>query len=171
MKRTTIVFALLAFFHIAIFGQTRYTMVIEKTDGTTIEINTEDIARTYFRVRNEGTGGEGGGGGGSTISNPTELVGIWAQYYTSGATSWYIGIKLDANGDAAYTEWDTKSTPNWNYTGGAKWSVDGNVLNVIAPNGSLAFSSAYTISNDGNTLTFIGEPQGSIKLEGEFVKL
>jgi hypothetical protein len=173
MKRTTIILALLAFFHIATFGQTKYEMVIEKTDGSTVVINAEDIVRTYFRERNDGTGGEDScGGGGSTISTPSELVGIWAQYHTGGATAWYYGIKLNANGDAAYTEWDTKSTPNWTYTGGAKWSVNGNVITIIAPNGSLAYSSAYTLSSNGKTITLEGDTTGGrfSTLKGEYIK-
>ena len=33
------------------FGQKKYEMVIEKTDGTESVFNTEDVARTYFRER------------------------------------------------------------------------------------------------------------------------
>ena len=56
------------------------------------------------------------------------LVGIWTQYHTGGATAWYYGIKLDANGEAAYSEWDVKKSPNWTYTGGGpilqkKWET------------------------------------------------
>ena len=38
---------------------------------------------------------------------PNELVGIWAQYHKGGATAWYYGIKLDANGDGKV---DTETT-------------------------------------------------------------
>ena len=76
-------------------------------------------------------------------NNTSDLVGIWAQYHQGSATAWYYGIKLDANGEAAYTEWDIKESPNWNYTGGAKWSVKDNVLTITAPNGSVAYSSFF----------------------------
>ena len=103
---------------------------------------------------------------------PNELVGIWAQYHKGGATAWYYGIKLDANGDAAYTEWDIKESPNWNYTGGGKWTVKDNVLTVFAPNGSVAYSSFFTLSSDGKTITFAGDTtEGHFStLKGEFTK-
>ncbi|MBO4315943.1 MAG: hypothetical protein J5867_08295 [Prevotella sp.] len=36
------------------FGQKRYEMVVEKTDGTSSVFNTEEVARTYFRERSQG---------------------------------------------------------------------------------------------------------------------
>ena len=109
-------------------------------------------------------------------NNTSALVGIWAQYhqeYTTGSyLGHYIGIKLDANGEAAYTEWGNNDTPNWNYTGGAKWSVKDNVLTITAPNGSVAYSSFFTLSSDGKTITFAGDTTGGHfgTLEGEFTK-
>ena len=105
-------------------------------------------------------------------NNTSDLVGIWAQYHQGGATAWYYGIKLDANGEAAYTEWDIKESPNWNYTGGAKWSVKDNVLTITAPNGSVAYSSFFTLSSDGKTITFAGDTTGGHfgTLKGEFTK-
>lgn len=103
---------------------------------------------------------------------PNELVGIWAQYHKGSATAWYIGIKLDANGEAAYTEWDIKESPNWNYMSGGKWSVKDNVLTLTAPNGSVAYSSFFTLSSDGKTITFAGDTtEGHFStLKGDFVK-
>lgn len=105
-------------------------------------------------------------------NNTSDLVGIWAQYHQGSATAWYYGIKLDANGEAAYTEWDIKESPNWNYTGGAKWSVKDNVLTITAPNGSVAYSSFFTLSSDGKTITFAGDTTGGYfsTLKGEFTK-
>ena len=34
-------------------AQKKYEMVVEKTDGSTIVVNTEDIIRTFFRERTE----------------------------------------------------------------------------------------------------------------------
>lgn len=126
-----------------------------------------------------GNDDQGGGQGGNqgNVDNPDELVGIWAQYhqeYTTGSyLGYYIGIKLDANGDAAFSEWGNNDTPNWTYTGGATWYVNGGVLTVYAPNGSLAYSSAYELSSDGKTITFEGDTSGGHfdSLKGEFVKL
>jgi len=53
MKRIAVLFAIICLYHITVFGQKKYEMVIEKTDGTEIVINTEDIVRTYFRERTE----------------------------------------------------------------------------------------------------------------------
>ena len=109
-------------------------------------------------------------------NNTSDLVGIWAQYhqeYTTGSyLGHYIGIKLDANGEAAYTEWGNNDTPNWNYTGGAKWSVKDNVLTISAPNGSVAYSSFFTLSSDKKTITFAGDTTGGHygTLKGEFTK-
>ena len=102
--------------------------------------------------------------------NSSALVGIWSQYHQGSATAWYIGIKLDANGEAAYTEWDIKDTPNWK--GGAKWSVKDNVLTISAPNGSVAYSSFFTLSSDKKTITFAGDTTGGHygTLKGEFTK-
>ncbi|MBO5580382.1 MAG: hypothetical protein J5952_08190 [Prevotella sp.] len=110
-------------------------------------------------------------------NNTSALVGIWAQYhqeYTTGSyLGHYIGIKLDANGEAAYTEWGNNDTPNWNYTGGGKWSVKDNVLTLTYPNGSVAYSSFFTLSSDGKTITFAGDTTGGHYhnvLVGEFTK-
>lgn len=105
--------------------------------------------------------------------HPNELVGIWAQFHKEEAfVGYYYGIKLDANGDAAYTEWSYGKTPNWNYTGGGKWSVKDNVLTITAPNGSVAYSSFFTLSSDGNTISLSGDTtEGHFStLEGDFVK-
>ena len=103
-------------------------------------------------------------------NNSSALVGIWSQYHQGSATAWYIGIKLDANGEAAYTEWDIKDTPNWK--GGGKWSVKDNVLTISAPNGSVAYSSFFTLSSDKKTITFAGDTTGGHygTLKGEFTK-
>lgn len=81
-------------------------------------------------------------------------------------------IKLDANGEAAYDEWSYNDTPNWSYTGGGKWIVKDNVLTLTAPNGSVAYSSFFTLSSDGKTITFVGDTtEGHFStLKGEFTK-
>lgn len=104
---------------------------------------------------------------------PHELVGIWAQFHKEQAfVGYYIGIKLDANGEGAYDEWSYNDTPNWSYTGGGKWIVKDNVLTGIAPNGSVVYSSFFTLSSDGKTLTLTGDTTGGrfSTLKGDFVK-
>ena len=180
MKRIIVLFVMVSMYHIVLFGQRKYEMVIEKTDGSEVVIKTEDISRTYFREISEGGGNDNQGGGNDNqggnqgnVDNPSALVGIWAQFHKEQAfVGYYIGIKLDANGDAAYTEWSYGKTPDWNYTGGGKWTVKDNVLTLIAPNGSVAYSSFFTLSSDGNTISLSGDTTGGDfrTLEGDFVK-
>ena len=56
MKRVIILLALASLYQVTVFGQKKYEMVVEKTDGTETVFNVEDIARTYFRERS-GSGG------------------------------------------------------------------------------------------------------------------
>lgn len=49
MKRNIILFTVISLYHIAVFGQKKYEMVVEKNDGTEVVIKTEEIVRTYFR--------------------------------------------------------------------------------------------------------------------------
>lgn len=51
MKRFFILLAVAAIFQTIAFGQKKYEMVIEKTDGSETVINVEDNVRTYFRER------------------------------------------------------------------------------------------------------------------------
>ena len=53
MKRTLTIVAIFCLIQSIAFGQKKYEMVIEKTDGTETVINVEDIVRTYFRERSE----------------------------------------------------------------------------------------------------------------------
>ena len=55
MKRTIAFIAFIALCQVLAFGQKKYEMVIEKTDGSEIAVNVEDIVRTYFRERTDGT--------------------------------------------------------------------------------------------------------------------
>ena len=56
MKRTITLVAVLCLLQTLAFGQKKYEMVIEKTDGTETVINVEDIVRTYFRERTDESG-------------------------------------------------------------------------------------------------------------------
>lgn len=69
MKRVFILLAVVTICHSIIFGQKKYVMVIEKTDGTEIATNVEDIVRTYFRERTEESGDNSGGSG--TVGDET----------------------------------------------------------------------------------------------------
>lgn len=99
-----------------------------------------------------------------TSGASSELVGIWTQYHREGNSSWYEGVKLDADGSFAYTEWQEGREPNWGYTGGAHWSASGGVITIVTPDGSKTYTASYKLSPDGKTITVSGY------LEGEFVK-
>ena len=51
MKRIITLLAIVALCQFSAFGQKKYEMVVEKTDGTEIIVNVDDIVRTYFRER------------------------------------------------------------------------------------------------------------------------
>lgn len=73
MKRTIAIIAVIALCQVFAFGQKKYEMVVEKTDGTEVVINVEDIVRTYFRERSEGGGEE-----------QSFLVGEWVECDVNG---------------------------------------------------------------------------------------
>ena len=50
MKRIITLLAIVCLYSTLAFSQKKYELVIEKTDGTEITVNSEDIVRTYFRV-------------------------------------------------------------------------------------------------------------------------
>ena len=50
MKRIITLLAFVCLYTTLAFSQKKYELVIEKTDGTEITVNSEDIVRTYFRV-------------------------------------------------------------------------------------------------------------------------
>lgn len=51
MKRIITLLAFISLYHLVVSAQKKYEMVIEKTDGSEIAVNVEDIVRTYFRER------------------------------------------------------------------------------------------------------------------------
>ena len=79
------------------------------------------------------------------------LVGTWVAYHQSGAVSWYNGLKLEKNGDAYYTEWDSRESPQWPSNPG-KWSASDGILRIIEPDGDIFMDGYYTLSEDGKTL-------------------
>lgn len=75
MKRQTALLTIMAFSNMIAFAQKKYEMVIEKTDGTNITVNTEDIIRTYFRERT---------GEGNTNVNIELLYATWKLTWEEG---------------------------------------------------------------------------------------
>lgn len=70
MKKIIILFAIISLYHIAAFGQKKYEMVIEKTDGSEVVISTEDIVRTYFREKETDNSG-------SNSDYSAKIIGSW----------------------------------------------------------------------------------------------
>ena len=71
MKRLFLLTTLVGLFAAVCHGQKKYEMVIEKTDGTNIVVNTEDIVRTYFRER---------AGGDNPQQTALNIIGTWNVY-------------------------------------------------------------------------------------------
>lgn len=126
MKRLFFLLAFIGFCQIMAFSQKKYEMVIEKTDGSEIAINVEDIIRTYFRERSEGGNEE-----------QSFLVGEWIECDAYGtlrndATDYevmHMQIYPDSKGD-----W-------WSITKGKKdkhW---------------YSFDYSYTLEGIGGTMT------------------
>ncbi len=114
------------------------------------------------------------GGNGNNSSNrhgiSSSLVGVWAQEHTTSILRYYLGFKLDANGNVSYFEWNYNEEPDWNYDTGGRWTVTDNVFSVYEPDGSLAFSSQFSLSEDKNSITFIGKSSGTYNLTGTYVR-
>lgn len=78
MKKITLLIMLSVLCNLIALGQKKYEMVIEKKDGTSIAIKTEDIKRTFFREIQSEEGGDTGDTGdtGSKI-DVSLLYGTW----------------------------------------------------------------------------------------------
>ena len=70
MKRIVLLLTLVSIYHINVFSQKKYEMVIEKTNGTEIVIKTDEVVRVYFRET-------GGNGDNDNSGKNSDLYGIW----------------------------------------------------------------------------------------------
>ena len=155
MKRIVLIFALINLFHVAIFAQKKYEMVVVKTDGTEIVINTEDIVRTYFREVSEG-GGNNDDNDPSAINR--QLVGVWYEYYRN-----YIhGYCFNADGTGWKGEWETyESEKHRELT----WKVEGDrLLTYNVKGGDLMDDKIFSVSSDGKTLTLTEPGTGRVNV-------
>ena len=113
---------------IAAYGQKKYEMVVEKTDGTEIVTNVEDIVRTYFRERDNGNSDP-------EDNTPSEVTAVdlglsvkWANmnlgasapedsglYYAWGEVEGYNSDSHDFSWQTyKYCDWNAKSMLKYN---------------------------------------------------------
>lgn len=131
MKRIAVFLAFVTLYHIAVIAQKKYEMVVEKTDGTEVVINVEDIVRTYFRER-------------SSSEEPQEddkllegpfPVGKWQECNAEGV------LLNDA------TDYEVMHVNIYSNGTGDFWSVTKGIVNHDK------YSFSYSISMSGNSGT------------------
>lgn len=128
MKRTITLMAVICLCNIVSFAQRKYEMVIEKTDGTEIVINTEDIVRTYFRERNEGNDNQ----------EDANLLGEYQECDANGT------LRDDA------TQSEVFHIKLYNDGTGEFWSV---TKGKVDENFIYSFTYTYTFNGNSGTLT------------------
>lgn len=158
MKRVIILFAFICLHHFVSFGQKKYEMVIEKTDGSTIVIKTSDIIKTYFREITSGNDDNQGGnnnnqGGDNNNQIDKALVGVWHCVIYESRSSYTIGWKFDANGNCYYDEWgSSRNEGEWDIPG--KWNASNNLLTITWTDeeGTDIEKYTYTLEDNGNKM-------------------
>ena len=166
MKRFVILFAIVCMNHFASFGQKKYEMVIEKTDGSTIVIKTSDIIRTYFREITSGDDDNQGGNNNNQIDNA--LVGVWHCVVYESGSYYTIGWKFDSNGNCYYDEWGNSRTEGeWDIPG--KWNASNNLLTITWTDeeGTDIEKYSYTLEDNGNKMLLTREGKNKTY---EFIK-
>lgn len=126
MKRIITLIFVVGLYQFTVFGQKKYEMVVEKTDGTEITVNVEDIVRTYFRERTEEVPSEG-----------DFLTGEWQECNS-------LGVFLDDATD--YEVMHLKFYPNKTAD---HWSVSKGVVDED----KYSFSYSYTLNGTTGTIT------------------
>lgn len=159
MKRIIVLFVMVSMYHIVLFGQRKYEMVIEKTDGSEVVIKTEDISRTYFREISEGGGNDNQGGGNDNLGGndsgqiDNALVGVWHCVVYETNSYYTMGWKFDADGNCYYDEWgNSRNEGEWDVPG--SWSISNDQLFITWTDeeGSDIETYSYSLSNNNTTL-------------------
>lgn len=94
MKRILTLLLLSCLLNISSFAQKKYEMVIQKTDGTEVVINVEDIVKTFFRERNENNNQDNNKPNDSNLDS--RFFGIW--YERNPNDSFDAGFKFESDG-------------------------------------------------------------------------
>ena len=98
MRQFTLLLTLAISFCSSIYGQKRYEMVIEKTDGTEIAIATTDIIRTYFREISD-----------QDVSNQ-DIIGVWDLVKEEGYDEGYYSEDYKKYGALRYFDFKEDNT-------------------------------------------------------------
>lgn len=128
MKKFYLIVTITIFCQITVFAQKKYEMVVEKTDGTEIVTNVEDIVKTYFRERDNGNSDP-------EDKTPSEVIAVdlgisvkWANmnlgasapedsglYYAWGEVEGYNSDSHDFSWQTyKYCNWSTRSMLKYN---------------------------------------------------------
>lgn len=156
MKRIVLLLTLVSIYHINIFSQKKYEMVVEKTNGTEIVIKTDEVVRVYFRET-------GGNGDNDNSGKNSDLYGIWYENLEVLQGEQIVAaLRIDSE-TALYNE-NTftllKSNPDEFFgpkSGGGPYTIEGNVIYGIRDGKKYEKSrTEYELSEDKKTLTLSG---------------
>ena len=145
MKKLTLFFTLIIICQTVAYAQKKYEMVIEKTDGTSIAIKTEDITKTYFReITSSGDSQQG----------DFNLVGTWcygsSEEDALGDMNNIEGYVFKSDGTctyfAIYNQGKSRETRTGTYT------YANGVLTIVTNK-----TSRYNVSISGNCMTWTGD--------------
>ena len=163
MKKAFLLLTVAGFFHAVAYGQKKYEMVIEKTDGTEVVIKTENVANISFRERDESEG---------PTNNAGALIGTWAMQWDELGV---IGIKITSDGKAYYNEWSTDEQPNFdNVKSPADVEITDSTIKLTHSMMPGYYEEyAYVLSNNGTTVMFtlISYALQNHGLTGPFIKI
>ena len=143
MKKISLLLAILSLCNIALWGQKKYEMVIEKTDGSSVVINVEEIVRTYFRVI-EGTDDPQGT---TDESRDSRFIGTWYQESSDGED--ITAYRFEADGKCYYNEWMKKQGAQPLKERGT-WSTKDDFITIDLLKGGQDIRR-YEFSSDGST--------------------
>ncbi len=168
MKRIVTILIVFCLYNINAFGQKKYEMVVEKTDGTETAFNVEDVKRTYFRERNDGGGG-GNTEPSSSISNE-QLIGKWInskrlwydsrepqpEEYIYSGNSRYIQLNGDGTGIVKpYNLFEAEiDGPT------VRWELSGSVLTIIESDGDIEKFTVTGVTSDSLEITWYDNFEG-----------
>lgn len=132
MKRIITLLFVISLCQLTVFGQKKYEMVVEKTNGKETVFNVEDVVRTYFRERNDGGTDEGT----SYTTCPDENHPHMIDLGLPSGTKWAccnVGASTpeDYGGYYAWGETSEKSVYNWDTYQYGYYNYDNDYSNLV----------------------------------------